>query len=262
MKYGFLGCGNMGGAIATALANVTTDILITDRTGKAKILAEKIGCQYADASKVASSCDRIFLAVKPQIMQEALDSIAPVLRERKVLIITMAAGLTIERIEKMIGASLPVIRIMPNTPVAVGCGMTLYCANDLVSAEMLEDFLNDMRYCGQFDALSESLIDVGSAISGSGPAYLYLFAEALASAADECGIDREQAIMHAAATMVGAGQMMLKSGIDPADLRKAVCSPGGSTLEGLKALESNHFEEAIHSCVLAAYHRNQELGKK
>ena len=136
MKYGFIGCGNMGGAIARALANTTNDIMITDRSGKAKALAEKLCITYADPITVAVSCDRIFLAVKPQMMRQALAPLQPYLREHKPLLITMAAGLEISTIQELAGAELPVIRIMPNTPVQVGKGMTLYCCNDLAPSPL------------------------------------------------------------------------------------------------------------------------------
>ena len=117
MKYGFIGCGNMGGAIARALAKTTDEIMITDRSGKGRALANELDCTYTDAFTIASSCERIFLAVKPQMMKDALDPLRKYLRESKPVLITMAAGLTIERIQELAGTELPVIRIMPNTPV-------------------------------------------------------------------------------------------------------------------------------------------------
>ena len=129
MKYGFIGCGNMGGAIAKALAKSTTDIFITDRSGKAKETAVALGCQYTDIFTIANECDRIFLAVKPQLMADVLAPVQQVLLLRKPMLITMAAGLKIERIQALAGGNLPVVRIMPNTPVSVGKGMIPYCCN-------------------------------------------------------------------------------------------------------------------------------------
>ncbi len=260
MKYGFLGCGNMGGAIAKALAKVTTDLVLTDRSGKAEKLAQRLGCIYASADVVAR-CDRIFLAVKPHMMESALKPLQPVLAERRPLLITMAAGLTMARIEEMAGCKLPIIRIMPNTPVAVGKGMTQYCANELVSKELLDSFLDDMRYCGRLDCLEERLIDAASALSGCGPAYMYMFLEALADGAVECGIPRAKAMEYAAATMAGAAEMVLQTGMHPGALKDAVCSPGGSTIAGVKALEDGAFRGTVMNCILAACRRNAELGK-
>ena len=260
MKYGFLGCGNMGGAIAKALAKVTTDMVLTDRSKKAEALARELGCIYGSADVVAR-CDRIFLAVKPHMMEEALKPLRSVLAERKPLLITMAAGLTIERIEEMAGVKLPVIRIMPNTPVAVGKGMTQYCANDLVGQQTLADFLDDMRFAGRMDCLEERLIDAASALSGCGPAYMYIFLEALADGAVACGVPRAKAMEYAAATMVGAAEMVLQTGMHPGALKDAVCSPGGSTIAGVRALEQNGFRGAAMDCVIAACEKNKQLGK-
>lgn len=261
MKYGFIGCGNMGSAIARALSKCTKDIVLTDRSGKAAQLAESLGCKYADNDFVANHCERIFLAVKPQMMADVLFPLKAVLLERKPLLISMAAGLTIESIEKMAGTSLPVIRIMPNTPVAVGCGMTLYCRNQLVSDDVLLDFLSDTAPCGQWDCLDEQLIDAAGVVSGCGPAYMYMFMDALAEGAVSCGVSKEKALTYAAETMIGAANMVLKTGHTPEALRNAVCSPGGSTIAGVRTLEAASFAQGIQDCVNAAYKRNQELGK-
>jgi len=261
MKYGFIGCGNMGSAIAKALSQSTKDILLTDRSGKASKLAESLGCGYSDNNTVASTCDRIFLAVKPQMMAEVLIPLQPLFRKRKPLIISMAAGLTISRIEELVGTSLPVIRIMPNTPVAVGSGMTLFCHNQLVDPDILNDFLQDVSPCGQWDLLEENLIDAAGVVSGCGPAYMYMFMDALADGAATCGVPKEKALAYAAATMIGAAKMVQQSDRTPVELRNAVCSPGGSTLAGVSVLDSAEFSKTIRACVEAAYKRNQELGK-
>ena len=262
MKYGFLGCGNMGSALARALSKVTKDITVTDRSGKAKELAQELGIQYGSAQEIASSCDRIFLAVKPHMMAGLLEPLQPVLQQRKPLLITMAAGLTVERIEQMAGGKLPVIRMMPNTPVAVGKGMTQYCRNELVGDETIASFREDLRFSGKLDELEERLIDAASALSGCGPAYVCLFIEALADGAVACGIPRSKAMEYAAATLIGAGEMVLATGTHPGALKDAVCSPGGSTIAGVRALEQHGFRGAVMDCVAAAYEKNQLLGKK
>ena len=262
MKYGFLGCGNMGGAIAKALSKVTKDIMVTDRSGRARTLAGELGIRYGSGEEIVSSCDRIFLAVKPQMMAGVLEPLQGALQQRKPLLITMAAGLTISQIEQLAGGKLPVIRIMPNTPVAVGKGMTQYCRNDLVEDGVIASFLEDMQFSGQLDELEERLIDAASALSGCGPAYMYLFIEALADGAVACGIPRAKAMEYAAATMIGAGEMVLATGIHPGALKDAVCSPGGSTIAGVRALEQHGFRGAAMDCVAAAFEKNRELGKK
>ena len=261
MKYGFIGCGNMGGAIAKALALTTTDFAITDRSGKAIALAAEIPCGYLSSEEIAQQCERIFLGVKPHMMKGVLAPLGEILAEKKPLLITMAAGLTTDQIEEFAGCQIPVIRIMPNTPVAIGKGVIQYCCNDLVSREMLQDFLMDLRHAGVLDPLEERLIDAGSAISGSGPAYVYMFIEALADGAVACGIPRAKALEYAAATVIGAGEMVLATGQHPGALKDAVCSPGGSTIAGVRALENHGFRAAAMEAVIATCNRNKELGK-
>ena len=261
MKYGFIGCGNMGGALAEALAKTTTDFAVTDRSGKARALAEKLSCRYTTTEDIANHCDRIFLGVKPHMMADVLRPLQPLLAQRKPLLITMAAGIEIRQIEEFAGVRLPVIRIMPNTPAAIGKGVTQYCRNDLVSDEVLESYLADMAHSGKLDPLEEHLFDAGSALSGSGPAYAYIFIEALADGAVACGIPRAKALEYAAATLIGAGEMVLASGQHPGALKDAVCSPGGSTISGIRALENHGFRAAAMEAVIATYNRNKELGK-
>lgn len=261
MTYGFIGCGNMGGTIARALRNATSAITISDRSGKAKALAAELGIAYSDNQTIATQCDSIFLGVKPHMMAGCLEPLRPLLASKKPMLITMAAGLEIRQIEEFAGTALPIIRIMPNTPTAIGKGVIQYCCNDLVEPGRLESFLSDMRFCGLLDPLEEGLIDAASALSGSGPAYMYVMLEALADGAVACGISRAKAIQYAAMTMAGAAEMVLQTGLHPGALKDAVCSPGGSTIAGLRALEQHGFRGAAMDCVIATYEHNQQLGK-
>ena len=261
MKYGFIGCGNMGGAIARALCQSTSDILISDRSGRAKALAAELGIGYADVKTIAENCDRIFLAVKPHMMEGVLAPLQAILAERKPLLVTMAAGLEIAQIQAFAGCDLPIIRIMPNTPTAIGKGVIQYCANNLVDGGILADWLSDMAPCGLLDVLEERLIDAASALSGSGPAYMYIFLEALADGAVACGIPRAKAMEYAAMTMAGSAEMYLATKQHPGALKDAVCSPGGSTIAGVRALEQHGFRGSAMDCVMATYLRNKELGK-
>ena len=262
MKYGFIGCGNMGGAIARALSCSTKDIMLADYLPeKAAALAKELGCQYGDNETVVSTCERVFLAVKPQVMADVLAPLQPLFAQKKPLVITMAAGITREKIQTLLGTSLPIIRIMPNTPVMVNSGMILYCHNDLVEEALLKDFLADAVPCGQWDKLEEELIDAAGVVSGCGPAYMYMFMNALAKGAAACGVPQDKALAYAAATMIGAAKMVQQTGEDPEVLKNNVCSPGGSTIAGVRALEAAEFDNAVLDCVCAAYKRNQELGK-
>ncbi len=260
MKYGFIGCGNMGSSLVRALHNSTTDIAVADFSEQSKAFAEELGITHTDNESLVANCDRIFLAVKPHILASCLAPLKEMLADKKPLIISMAAGVEIAKIEAMIGVKLPIIRIMPNTPTAVGKGVILYCCNELVSDEILADWLADMAPCGIVDALQENLIDAASALSGSGPAYMYMLIEALADGAVACGLPRDKAMRYAAATMEGAAKMFLASGTHPGALKDAVCSPGGSTIDGVRVLEQGGFRSAAMECVVAAYNKNKKLG--
>ena len=260
MKYGFIGCGNMGGALIRAAAKTTKDIMIADfDEQKAISLANELGLVVGDNKSIASNCDRIFLGVKPQVMAEMLGGIKDILADKKPTLISMAAGLTTERIKEFAG-DMPIIRIMPNTPVSVGEGVILYCANG-ASDETVNDFVLDMQYSGKLYAIDEALMDAGCSVSGCGPAFMYTFASAVAKGGAECGLSEAQAIEFAAATMLGAAKMLLTSDKTPDELTSAVCSKGGSTIEGVTVLKNSEFERIIADCIKAAYERNKELGK-
>ena len=261
MKYGFIGCGNMGGAIVRALRKSTDSILVSDRSGKAKVLAAELGIGYADNLTIAQSCDILFLGVKPHMMKDMLAPLREILAERKPVLVSMAAGLELATIEVFAGTRLPIIRIMPNTPTAIGKGMIQYCTNSLVTEETRNDWLSDMAPCGRLDMLEERLIDAASALSGCGPAYMCLFLEGLADGAVACGIPRAKALEYAAAAMAGTAEMVLQTGKHPGQLKDAVCSPGGSTIAGVRALERHGIRAAAMDCVIAACEKNKELGK-
>ena len=264
--FGFIGCGNMGGALATAAAETISgkEILLADQDyGKAQTLAEKLSADCADSSEVAAKCQYVFLGVKPQMMETMLSSIAPVLKARtdRFVLISMAAGLTISRIQEMAGGTYPVIRIMPNTPASIGAGMILYTASSAVSAEEKEHFIANMSAAGILDELGEHLIDAGSAVSGCGPAFVDLFIEALADGGVECGLPRDKALLYAAQMVMGSAKLVLESGEHPGTLKDRVCSPGGSTIVGVHALENGAMRSAVINAVVSAYEKTVDLGK-
>ena len=205
---GFLGCGNMGGAIARAVCKAVDPkkVFLANRTAaKAQALAKELGCKTATNAEVAGDCDLIFLAVKPQMMEALLEPLRFTLDERpsRFVLCSMAAGLSIARIQEMAGEDFPVIRIMPNTPASVGEGMIQYCSSN-VTAEEEEAFLRIMAPAGRLDAVPESLIDAASCVSGCGPAWVYQFIEALADGGVACGLTRPMAMECAAQTLIGA----------------------------------------------------------
>ena len=266
VKFGFIGTGNMGGALARAVCKSVggNDVLLSDKLdSKAEILANELGCKSTDVSDVASEAKFIFLGVKPQVMPKALSEIAPLLQKRndRYVLVTMAAGMEISKFRDMLGFDCPIIRIMPNTPVAAGKGMILYCANNGVFMDEIGDFCDGLKMAGKLDKIEENLIDAASAVSGCGPAFVYLFAEAMADAGVECGLPRAKALEYAAQTLSGAAELIFKTGKHPGVLKDEVCSPGGSTIAGVHALEENGFRAAVMDAVVSAFNKTKELGK-
>jgi len=264
-EFGFLGTGNMGGALARAVCRSVSpvQVLLANRTPeKARALAQELGCRFTDRKTVAGDVEFLFLGVKPQMMAGLLTEIGPVLSQRtdRFILVTMAAGLSIADLRRMAGGNYPVIRIMPNTPVAVGEGMVLY-TSDGVTPEELGMFLDAMSGAGRLTELPENLIDAGCAVSGCGPAFVDLFIEALADGGVACGLPRSKALELAAQMTAGSARLVLESGRHPGELKDAVCSPGGSTIQGVRALEGSAFRSAVMDAVIAAYDKTRELGK-
>ena len=266
---GFIGCGNMGGALARAAAKsdmlAPGHIYIADKnTVQAEKMAGELGGAVVSTNEeVAEKCNYIFLAVKPQMMAAALEEIAPVLKARKdrFVLVTIAAGLTMSTIQEMAGGEYPIIRLMPNIPASVGKGMILYCSSKTYLNEMV-NFLCVMKEAGRFDELAENLIDAGSAVTGCGPAFAYMFIEALADGGVACGLPRAKAQEYAAQMLAGSAEMVLKGEHHPGELKDMVCSPAGSTIQGVRALEAGGFRGDIFEAVVAAYEKTKELGKK
>ncbi len=265
-QVGFIGCGNMGSAIASAVAKTIDpeQILLSDQlSSKSEELAGTLGACVGTNEEVAQKCTYIFLAVKPQMMGEMLKPLAEILKGRgdDFVLVTIAAGLSIGDIAEMTDACCPIIRIMPNTPVAVGQGMILACASPDVKQETFDEFLRLMQASGKVDAIPEEWIDAAGALSGCGPAFVYLFLDALADGAASCGLPKERALSYACQTAIGAASMIRETGRDPKDLTDAVCSPGGTTIEGVHALEDGDMRGTVMQAVKAAYDRTSELRK-
>ena len=261
-KIGFIGCGNMGGTLASAASKTENEIYLSDLSPKLESFAKEIGGKVSDNEEISKECDLIFLGVKPQVLGNVVDSFKGILSERKshFALVSMAAGVEIASIEKMLGFECPIIRIMPNTPAQVEEGMILYCKNELAEEKDIEIFLDAMKFAGKCDFISEKVIDAASAVSGCGPAFVYMFIEALADGGVKCGLTREKAITYAAQTLIGAGKMVLETKKHPEELKDAVCSPAGSTIEGVRALENSAFRSACIEAVSASYKRTKELG--
>lgn len=261
-KIGFIGCGNMGSAIARAVSKTDGyEIYLADYLKeKSDALSKEINGVSTDNKTVFSSCDFIFLAVKPNMLKSVLDDSASYLdsRNNRPVLISIAAGVSLEQIKEIRG-DCPVIRVMPNTPVAVCEGMVLYCNDG--AAEYLDEFKSFMQYSGLLYEIPEKFIDAASAVSGCGPAFAYMFCEALADGGVAAGLPRDMAQLFAAQMLKGSAEMLLKSGEHPGKLKDNVCSPGGSTIEGVLTLEEGAFRGNVSDAVLSAYYKTLELGK-
>lgn len=264
-KFGFIGAGNMGGALASAVCKkYKNDVVLCDAVAeKSQELATKLGCASAEILDVVKNSKYIFLGVKPQVMQSVIDEIKPVLTERsdRFILVTMAAGIKISSFNDMLGCKYPIIRIMPNTPVSVGKGMILYSLCKAITTDEETEFCDALEKAGMLDKLDEELIDAGCAISGCGPAFVYLFAKHFAKAGMNCGLDSVKALKYAAQTLSGAAELLLNSGHTADELIDMVCSPGGSTIEGVKSFNASNFEDDINAAVNASFEKTKLLGK-
>lgn len=281
IKIGCIGCGMMGGALIKAIAKKVggEKILLSDGdVEKAKSLALELGANFATSNaQIIENCSHIILAVKPAFFSSVLEqikdsynNIAKSEQKNLPIVISIMAGLSIEKIEQMSiqagisGGLQNILRLMPNLPATVNEGMIALCTKEYVSSEISKEveFVKEILSCaGKVEQVSEKLMDVVTAVSGSGPAYGFMFIEALADAAVLLGMPRNQAYIYAAQTLKGAAQMVLETSEHPAKLKDAVCSPGGTTIQAVKSLEEKGFRSAVISAVESAYNKSVDLGK-
>ena len=265
MKIGFIGTGNMGGALAQAAAKGGHTLLLANRTpAKAAALAKELGGTVCPNAVAAEAAELLFLGVKPQGLPGLAGELAPVLQARKgnaPVVVSMATAVTLRELDAMLGGGLPLIRIMPNTPAAVGAGTILYAAQNVTDAQ-LSAFRAVLAQAGLLLPLPEAQIDAASAISGCGPAFCFQFADALALGGVRAGLSYPDACRLAAQTMLGAAEMLLQGGEAPDVLKMRVCSPAGTTIEGVLALEQGGFSYTVQNAVTAAYRRTVDMTKK
>ena len=256
---GFIGTGNMGAALARAAARQPENRLLLANRGreKAEALRAELGGEVTDNAG-ALAADYAFLGVKPAGLDGLFAELRPILAaaEKPSVLVSMAAVTSIDRILTLADRAVPVIRIMPNTPVAVGRGVILYACSPLVTKAQEDAFLAAMSAGGRFIKTEERLIDAGACISGCGPAFVDLFAEALADGGVACGLPRALALELAAATLEGSAALMLETRKHPAQLKDEVCSPGGTTIRGVRALEKGGMRSAVMEAVMAAWGKN------
>ena len=262
MKIGCIGTGAMGGAIMRAVCKKydVGQIKVTDKNAAmGKAFAKETGAQYVKSNKDVLDCDYIFLAVKPQFLGDVFAEIGTKIPESAV-VISMAAGVKIEKLQAW-APKARFIRMMPNVCAQIGQAMTAVSYNSNITKAEADTAIKILSTAGKVEVVPEKLMDCVTAVSGSGPAFVFMFIEALADAAVRCGMPRAQAYTYAAQTVYGSAGMVMESDKNPAALKDMVCSPAGTTIEGVAALEKNGFRNAVIEAVTAACKRSIELGK-
>lgn len=262
MKISCIGTGAMGGAIMRAVCKKYNpkDIIVTDKNAEAgKAFAKETGATFVATNKETLTAHYIFLAVKPQFLGDVFAEIAGSIPENAV-VISMAAGVKIEKL-KTWAPKARFVRMMPNVCAQIGQAMTAVSWNDDVTSDEAETVKEILSAAGRVEQVPEKLMDCVTAVSGSGPAFVFMFIEAMADAAVRCGMPRAQAYTYAAQTVYGSAGMVLETGKHPAELKDMVCSPAGTTIEGVAALEKGGFRNSVIDAVTAAFNKSVSLGK-
>ncbi|MCF6154778.1 MAG: pyrroline-5-carboxylate reductase [Candidatus Brocadia sp.] len=265
-KIGFIGGGKMGEALSkgiiNAKLNTPDNIMVSDVIAeRCKLLNKEIGIKTTQNNKdVVSFADVIILAIKPQMMNEVLSNLKNDITPRH-LVVSIAAGIPIRFIESRLQAGIRIIRVMPNTPCLIGASATAFalgkCATD-ADGQLVFHLFNAV---GRVFQLDEKYLDAVTGLSGSGPAYVYMFIEALSDGGVKMGLPRDVATILAAQTVLGAAKMVLETGQHPAQLKDAVTSPGGTTIEGISKLEDSGLRSAMINAVEAATLKSKKLGE-
>jgi len=271
-----IGSGNMGFALMKGVAMSAgtiggVHIGFTDADGqKARAAAAElkgaapVPTVYQSNTEAAEKGDYIFLAVKPQILAGVLAEISPVVHKRMAagnapVLVSMAAGWSIEKIQSTLGDNAPVARIMPNTPALVSKGLIALAASPQINGEKISTLETMLKGAGAVDRIDENYLNAVTGLSGSGPAFAYLFIEALADGGVLAGLPRDKALYYAAQTVFGSAAMIMETGKHPGELKDMVCSPGGTTIAGVAALETGAFRSTVMQAVEAAWRRSTDL---
>lgn len=265
MRIGFIGCGNMASAIIKGIVcsdkTACEEIIIYDiDQAKAESCAAEFGAHRADSAEaLIRLADSVILAVKPNVFPTLLPSIASALQEKNPLIISIAAGKTLEYLQGLLCYEARLVRVMPNINAMVQASMSAYCYNSSVTEE--DKALTRLLFsaAGNIIELDEKFFPIFGVIAGCAPAYGYLFIDALARAGVKNGLNKKMATEIAAQTLLGSAKMILESGVHPQELIDRVCSPGGTTIEGLFSLQADGFEAAVHKAVDDAVAKDQKV---
>ncbi len=253
MKLGFIGCGNMAGAMMGGIIKsgvLPAEEIIASNLSAAKLeqAQRMLGIAAAESNReVVEKAETVVLSVKPLFYESVIKEIAEFVRPKQV-IISIAPGKTLAWLGELFDKPVKIVRTMPNTPALVGEGITAVTPNELVTPEELEEACRLLRGFGKAEVIPERLMDVAVSVSGSSPAYVFLFIEAMADAAVADGMPRKQAYEFAAQAVLGSAKMVLETGKHPGELKDMVCSPGGTTIEAVRVLE----EKGLRSSVIEA----------
>jgi len=264
-QLGFIGVGNMGGTLAAVAggSGFGSQTVVSDQNiAAAQTLRDHFHCTVAASNEeVAQEAAYLFLGVKPQQMASVLEPLVPVLRARqdRFVLVSMAAGVSIAALQNMAGGRYPVLRILPNTACKVGKGMILVSPSAEVRAEEADYLQTVLAAAGRIDTVDEPLMDAAGTLTGCTGAWAYLFMEALSDGAVEIGVPRAKATAYAAQAVLGAAAMVLETGQHPGQLKDAVCSPNGTTIAGVHALEHAGLRAAAMDAMTAAFRRTKEL---
>jgi len=263
---GFVGAGNMAGAIINGIVGTKTfspeKIYVFDiHKEKREALESSAGIHTAESlTELALKCDVLFLAVKPQSFPGVLSDLKPIVNEQKVFV-SIAAGISTKYITDSLGCNCPVIRTMPNTPLLVGKGATAMCRTENVSDHSFNLVKSLFSACGSVTILDEGQMNAVISVSGSSPAYIYLFAKAIIASAVKQGINKETALQLVCKTLEGSAEMLRQPNTNPEELIKMVSSKGGTTLKALDVFYEHNFEQIIDDAMTACTKRAEELGK-
>lgn len=263
---GFIGSGNMatamiGGIIKSNIVSAT-NVMCSDPTDeKLKSLKECYGLTTTTNNcEVASKADILVLSIKPQVYEKVIKEIKEKVK-KDVIVVSIAAGQKIEYIKKLFNKDIKVVRVMPNTPALVGEGMSALCPCPIVKPNELDLICNIFNSFGKCEVLPEKLMDVVTAVSGSSPAYVFMLIEAMADGAVLEGMPRDVAYKFAAQSVLGSAKMVLETKKHPAELKDMVCSPSGTTIEGVSVLEENGFRSSVIKAIQAASKKSKDLSK-
>lgn len=260
MKLGFIGTGNMAGAIMGGVikSNVfkPEEIIGADlfAPGREKV-KELYGINVTDSNKeVIEKSEVVIFSVKPQFYADVIQEVKDLVRPEQ-LIITIAPGKTLAWLAEQFGKDVKIVRTMPNTPAMVGEGMTAATPNEHVTKEELDYACKILSAFGKVEVVAEHMMDAVVAVSGSSPAYVFMFMEALADSVVKCGMKREDAYQYVAQTVLGSAKLMLETNKHPGELKDMVCSPGGTTITAVEELEKNGFRKSIFAATDACFHK-------